>query len=556
MALITGASRGIGAAIAQRYAAAGAKVVLSSRKQEALDSVAAQIREAGGQVLAHATHMGSEDGIRNLVDQIENTFGGVDILVNNAATNPHFGPLLTSEESHWDKTFDINVKGCFRMVRACVPSMRRRGGGKIINMSSIAGKVPQAGMGIYSITKASVIMLTEVLASELAPDNIQVNVIAPGFVKTKFSQAIWDNPTLNTAVLNAIPQERMATAGELTGIALYLAAPASNFTTGATFVIDGGQLVGSGRLPAKDDQDALDLPTRRVTQILRTTPYRPTSRLPLESLFAVYQLFAIFLNVLTPVFLLVVIGYLAAPRLQLEARTMSKVSYYILAPAFIFNIFSTASIEVSIALRMGFFVITATTGCVLVALAAARFLHRSAAITAAFVLVTAFGNVGNFGLPIIQFRLGEEALSNGFALLSDAEFIRLYGWCHGSHMASGKPVERPRVGTQDARHSRRYSGDCCQSTGRPAVNVRSTCCQSARRSHDPDHAADAGCSAFGYGAPNDRTRCGGRQFNPLGCGSDSGNSVGYAIRAVRHRTRRRHPASQHAVRSSRSSGRS
>lgn len=139
-----------------------------------------------------------------------------------------------------------------------------------------------------------------------------------------------------------------------------------------------------------------------------------------------YQLFAIFLNVLTPVFLLVVVGYLAAPRLQLEARTMSKVSYYILTPAFIFNIFSTASIEVSIALRMGFFVITATTGCVLVALVVARYLRRSAAITAAFVLVTAFGNVGNFGLPIIQFRLGEEALVTAsfyFLMLSSYGFI-------------------------------------------------------------------------------------------------------------------------------------
>lgn len=252
VALITGASRGIGAAIAQCYAAAGASVVLSSRKQEALDTVAAQIRDAGGQVLAHATHIGSEDGIRTLVDRIENTFGGVDILVNNAATNPHFGPLLTSQESHWDKTFDINVKGYFRLIRAAVPSMRRRGGGKVINMSSIAGKAPQAGMGIYSITKASVIMLTEVLASELAPDNIQVNAIAPGFVKTKFSEAIWNNPTLNAAVLNAIPQERMATPDELTGIALYLAAPASNFTTGATFVIDGGQLAASSRLPLPD----------------------------------------------------------------------------------------------------------------------------------------------------------------------------------------------------------------------------------------------------------------------------------------------------------------
>ena len=246
VALITGASRGLGAAIASAYAAAGARVVLSSRKQEGLDMVADQIRAAGGEALAIAAHTGSTDAVRHLVDLAVRTFGGVDILVNNAATNPHFGPLLTSEESHWDKTFDVNVKGYFRAVQACVESMRARGGGKIINMSSVAGKVPQPGMGIYSITKAAVITLTEVLAVELAPDNIQVNAIAPGFVKTRFSQAIWDAPSLNAAVIQMIPQRRMADPEELTGIALYLAAPASNFTTGATFVVDGGQLANSG----------------------------------------------------------------------------------------------------------------------------------------------------------------------------------------------------------------------------------------------------------------------------------------------------------------------
>ncbi len=243
VALITGASRGIGAAIAQAYAAAGATVVLSSRKQEALDHVAAAIQASGGQALAIATHTGDAEGVQRLVDRTCNELGGIDILVNNAATNPHFGPLLSSEESHWDKILDVNVKGYFRLVRACVPSMRARGGGKVINLASVAGKAPLPNMGVYCVSKAAVLMLTEVLAVELAPDNIQVNAIAPGFVKTAFSRAIWDNPTIHDTTIQRIPQRRIANVEELTGIALYLAAPASSFTTGATFVIDGGQLL-------------------------------------------------------------------------------------------------------------------------------------------------------------------------------------------------------------------------------------------------------------------------------------------------------------------------
>jgi NAD(P)-dependent dehydrogenase (short-subunit alcohol dehydrogenase family) len=244
VALITGASRGIGAAIALAYAAAGAKVVLSSRKQEGVDAVAQAIKAAGGEALAVAAHTGDSAAVHALVAQAIATFGGIDIVVNNAATNPHFGPLLSAEESHWDKILDVNIKGYFRVAKACVESMRARGGGKIINMASVAGKVPQPGMGIYCVSKAGVIMLTEVLAVELAPHNIQVNAIAPGFIKTAFSRAIWDNPQLHDTVINQkIPQQRIAAPEELTGMALYLASAASSFTTGATFVIDGGQLV-------------------------------------------------------------------------------------------------------------------------------------------------------------------------------------------------------------------------------------------------------------------------------------------------------------------------
>ena len=151
---------------------------------------------------------------------------------------------MTAEESHWDKILDVNVKGYFRMVQACVPLMKARGGGKVINMASVAGRTPLPGMGIYCVSKAAVIMLTEVLAAELAVDNIQVNAIAPGFIKTKFSSAIWANPEVNDAVVASIPQKRIADPVELTGIALYLASAASSFTTGATITVDGGQLIG------------------------------------------------------------------------------------------------------------------------------------------------------------------------------------------------------------------------------------------------------------------------------------------------------------------------
>ncbi|MCB8925336.1 MAG: glucose 1-dehydrogenase [Ardenticatenaceae bacterium] len=245
VALITGASRGIGQAIAEAYAAAGAKVVLASRKQEALDEVAEIIRGNGGEALPIAAHTGDDDAVNELVAKATEAYGGIDIAVNNAATNPHFGPVMTAEESHWDKIMDVNVKGYFRVAKGCASSMKARGGGKIINIASIAGLAPQPGMGVYCVSKAAVLMLTQVLAAELAADNIQVNAIAPGFIKTKFSAAIWSNSAINDAVMKQIPQGRMAEPEELTGMALYLASGASSFTTGATMLIDGGQFIGN-----------------------------------------------------------------------------------------------------------------------------------------------------------------------------------------------------------------------------------------------------------------------------------------------------------------------
>lgn len=242
VALITGGSRGIGLAIAQAYAAAGARVVLASRKQEAVDEAADVIRLAGGEALAVAAHTGDGAAVTALVDRVVARYGGLDILVNNAATNPHFGPFLSAEDSHWDKILEVNVKGYFRVAKACIPAMRARGGGKIINVASVAGLEPQPMMGVYCVSKAAVLMMTEVLAAEVAADNIQVNAIAPGFIKTKFSQVLWSTSAIHDRLVQAVPQRRMAEPEEIAGIAVYLASAASSFTTGATFVVDGGQL--------------------------------------------------------------------------------------------------------------------------------------------------------------------------------------------------------------------------------------------------------------------------------------------------------------------------
>jgi len=244
VAIVTGGSRGIGKGIASVFSEAGAKVVISSRKQEDLDLAADEIRSEGGEVTAISAHTGDDDAVDRLITKTVATYDGIDIVVNNAATNPHFGSILQSEESQWDKIWDVNVKGYFRVSRASVPVMIKRGGGKIINVSSIASKIPLSGMGIYSVSKAAVVMLTKVLAQELAAENVQVNAIAPGFIKTKFSSALWKNDKLHNHVVRGIPQGRIAEPEEIAGIALYLASEVSSYTTGETIVVDGGQSLG------------------------------------------------------------------------------------------------------------------------------------------------------------------------------------------------------------------------------------------------------------------------------------------------------------------------
>lgn len=242
VAIITGGSRGIGEAMARAYAAAGASVVVTSRKPENVEPVAAAINvEYPGRALAIAAHAGRQAETQAVVERTVAEFGRLDIAVNNAGTNPHFGPLLTAEESHWDKILEVNVKGYFWLCQAAARQMQQQGsGGKIINVASIAGLKPGAMMGVYSVSKAAVLMLTQALAVELGPDNIQVNAIAPGFIKTKFSSALWGNPAIHDSLVQKTPAGRMAEPEELTGIALYLASAASDFTTGGVFTVDGG----------------------------------------------------------------------------------------------------------------------------------------------------------------------------------------------------------------------------------------------------------------------------------------------------------------------------
>lgn len=239
VAIVTGASRGIGEAIAHGLASAGAKVVLSSRKIEGLQNVADEIKKGGGDATAIAAHTGKIDDIKNLVQKTIETYGKIDILVNNAATNPIFGPVIDSEPPVWDKIFDVNVKGYFFLAKEAANHMKDRGG-VILNMASVAGYKPMPGLGVYSISKAAVIMLTRVLALEWAPLNIRVNALAPGVIKTRFSEALYSSLEIVDEILRYISIKRLGVPDDIVGSALFLCSDASSYITGQTIVIDGG----------------------------------------------------------------------------------------------------------------------------------------------------------------------------------------------------------------------------------------------------------------------------------------------------------------------------
>ena len=243
IALVTGASRGIGEAIAGTLADYGAHVILTSRKIEGLQKTADKINAAGGKATPIACHVGKLDQIDALFKTIKDTFGKLHILVNNAATNPYFGDLLGADEGAWDKTLDVNLKGPFFICQRAARLMIESGGGSIVNVSSINGFRAEPFQGIYSISKAAMIMMTNTFARELADKNIRVNTLAPGLTETKFADALFSNKDIYQYAINKIPMKRHAQPEEMAGAVLYLVSDAAPFTTGACIVCDGGMII-------------------------------------------------------------------------------------------------------------------------------------------------------------------------------------------------------------------------------------------------------------------------------------------------------------------------
>jgi len=242
IAVVTGASRGIGRAIAETLADQGAETLLVSRKLENLETVAAGIRERGGKAACFACNMGSLADIDLLYEKIGEGYGRLDILVNNAATNPYFGEMAAIDEGAWGKTMDVNLKGPFFMIQKAIPFMQAAGRGAVVNVSSVNGIRPAAFQGVYSITKGALITLTRAFAKELAPHRIRVNALLPGFTDTKFSSVLMQNQGIYDMVVDQIPLKRHAAPAEMTGAVLYLVSDAASYTTGACITCDGGLL--------------------------------------------------------------------------------------------------------------------------------------------------------------------------------------------------------------------------------------------------------------------------------------------------------------------------
>ncbi len=240
VALVTGASKGIGEAIAHGLAAFGARVVVSSRKQDAVDAVAAAIRDAGGDATAVAANVGYGDDVKALVDATITAYGALDILVNNAAANPVYGPLQNTDARAFDKIVDVNLKGPFELAKLAHPLMKARGGGSIINISSIGGLVPESNIGIYSVSKAAIISLTKAMAQDWGADGIRANAICPGLIKTRFSEALWRDADTSARFVERIALGRIGEPDDLVGLAVYLASDASAYCSGGFFLVDGG----------------------------------------------------------------------------------------------------------------------------------------------------------------------------------------------------------------------------------------------------------------------------------------------------------------------------
>jgi NAD(P)-dependent dehydrogenase (short-subunit alcohol dehydrogenase family) len=242
VALVTGGSRGIGRAIALLLARHGATVGVASRRLEACEAVAAEIRAAGGRASAHACHIGEPGEIAATLEDLDAAHGRLDILVNNAATNPYYGPALDMDLAAWQKTVDVNLRGYFWTSILAARRMLTRGKGAIVNVASVNAFRPMDGQACYSMTKAAIVNMTQALAREWARQGIRVNALVPGIVETRFAAAIHGNEKLRAALESLVPMGRIAQPGEMAGAVLYLVSDAASYTTGSCLTADGGWL--------------------------------------------------------------------------------------------------------------------------------------------------------------------------------------------------------------------------------------------------------------------------------------------------------------------------
>jgi NAD(P)-dependent dehydrogenase (short-subunit alcohol dehydrogenase family) len=243
VAVINGASRGIGEAIARGLAECGAQVVLSSRKQESVQEVADSIVADGGQAVANACHAGELADIERLFDEVGSEFGRLDILVNNAATNPYYGPAAELPPDAFDKTVDVNLKGPYYLMSGAVPLMMQSGGGSIVNTASIAALVSMPGQAVYAMTKAGLVSLTKSFAREYGPAGIRVNAILPGVVETRLASALVEDPKVQKWI-SRLPVPRVGQPDDMVAGVLYLISDHAAYTTGTTLVMDGGAALG------------------------------------------------------------------------------------------------------------------------------------------------------------------------------------------------------------------------------------------------------------------------------------------------------------------------
>jgi len=243
VAIVTGSSKGIGLSIARGLAENGAKVGISSRKQDAVDAIAEEFNAAGLEAVGIACHIGDGEQREALIAKTMEKFGRIDILVNNAAINPYYGPLEASGEEVFDKIMNVNVKAPWLLSNLAQPHMKEQGGGSIINISSVEGVHPGFRLGLYSVTKSALIMLTKNQAKEWGKYGIRSNVVAPGLIKTKFSEALWSNNELVAGYTGVVPLKRVAEPDEMAGVVMLLASDAGSYMTGGVYAADGGYLI-------------------------------------------------------------------------------------------------------------------------------------------------------------------------------------------------------------------------------------------------------------------------------------------------------------------------